>query len=357
MTAVSLILVTWRSSAVVGRAVASFRREVASLGRAGELVVVDHSEDPAEAERLRELSPDRLLVCPNRGYAAGINAGVAAATGEVLLLANPDVELGAGSLAALLAALDSGWQVVGPQFVLGDFLFPPADLQTPAEELRRWLATLSPGLWRRHLRREVDRWRRVWEAQGPVAVPALSGALLALEARTVHALGPWDEGYFLYFEESDWLRRAVRAGRRLAVAPAARVRHAWGHAARPGAYDPVFAASRRRYFRRGFGALGEWVTALPHGAPPVPARPLPPPEALPAAPELLWLVSPSPLGFPAAGARGLDGPVHPALRRFAAERSHPGPLTVTAYDPSAGRFQGPWLCPTADVARGGSGRF
>lgn len=348
MKAVSLILVTWRSSAVAGRAVASFRREVESLGLAGEVVLVDHSEDAREVDRLRELAPDRLLVRPNRGYAAGVNAGVAAAAGEVLLLANPDVELAAGSLAALLAALESGWEVVGPQFVLADFLFPPADLQSPAEEIWRWLATLSPGLWRRHLRREVGRWRRVWEAPGPVSVPALSGALLALEARTAHDLGSWDEGYFLYFEESDWLRRAVRAGRRLAVAPAARVRHAWGHAARPGDYDPVFAASRRRYFRRGFGALGEWVTALPSGAPPVPPRSLPPPGApgaLPAAPELLWLLSPSPLGFPAAGARGLTETIHTALRRFDAERSHPGSLTVTAYDSLAGRLQGPWAWP------------
>lgn len=340
--AVSMILVTYRSAAVAGRAVASFRRELADLQLNGEVVVVDHSGEPAETERLRELAPDRLLARPNRGYAAGINAGVEAAAGEVLLLANPDVELAAGSLAALLAALAGGWTVAGPQFELGGFLFPPADVQTPAEELRRWLAASFPAFRRRFLRREVARWRRVWEAAGPVAVPALSGALLAVAAQTARALGPWDEDYFLYFEESDWLRRAVRRDGRLAVVPGARVRHAWGHAARPGIHDPVFAASRRRYYGAGFGALGPWMAGLPPAAEPRPALPpLPPAPVLPTA-ERLWLVSPSPHGFPAARARLGAAELLPALARFAAERSHSGSLTVMAYDPETGDLEGPW---------------
>jgi GT2 family glycosyltransferase len=342
MMKVSLVLVTHRSAAVAPAAVASFRREAAALGRAVEVVVVDHSEDPEEERRLGELAPDHLLVRPNRGYAAGLNAGIGAATGEVLLLANPDVELAPGSLGGLLAALGAGWDVVGPQFFLGDFLFPPAEVQTPVEEVRRWLAAASRALGRRYLLRQVGRWRRVWEAPAPVAVAALSGALLAVAAEAAARVGAWDEGYFLYFEEDDWLRRAARAGLALALVPAARVRHAWGHAARPATHGGRFAAARRRYYRRWFGVAGSCVARLPAPAPPRPAPALPPEPDLPAAPGLLWLVSPSPLGFPAAGARGLAGAVHPALARFAAARSHPGPLTVTACDPAARRLLGPW---------------
>lgn len=342
MVKVSLVLVTHRSAAVVPAAVASFRREAATPGVAAEVVVVDHTEDPEEERRLGELAPDRLLSPPNRGYAAGLNAGIAAATGEVLLLANPDVELAPGSLGALLAALAAGWDVVGPQVFLGDFLFPPAEVQTPGEELRRWLAATSLARRRRHLRRRVGRWRRVWEATAPAAAVALSGALLAVGAEAAARVGPWDEGYFLYFEEDDWLRRAARVGLALAQVPAARVRHAWGHAARPGGAGDPFAAARRRYYRRWFGAVGSCVARLPSPSPPPPAASLPPEPELPADPDLLWLVSPSPLGFPAAGARGLAGAVHPALARFTAARSHPGPLTVTACDPDGRRVSGPW---------------
>src|SRR6185503_17436689 len=104
---------------------------------AGEVIVVDHSEDDAEAQRLAAATPDLLLRGPNRGYAAGINAGLAAARGETVLVGNPDVELGRGALAALLAALRDGWAVVGPQLELAGALFPPAETQTPHAEWRR----------------------------------------------------------------------------------------------------------------------------------------------------------------------------------------------------------------------------
>ncbi|OYW05744.1 MAG: hypothetical protein B7X11_01675, partial [Acidobacteria bacterium 37-65-4] len=190
---VSLVMVTCRSGGVIAAALASFRDEVRRLGIRAELVLVDHSEDPAEADRLLAFAPDTLLVKENRGYAAGINAGVAASAGRVILAGNPDVIFMEGSVAALLNALGDGWDVVGPQFSLAGWLFPPADLQTPGEQVRRWLAGRSRFFWQGQLSRELARWRAVWDATGPVPVPTLSGALLAFRRETFGRVGPWDE--------------------------------------------------------------------------------------------------------------------------------------------------------------------
>ncbi len=342
MPRVSLLLVTYRSAPQAAGAISSLRREAAAAGVSAEVVIVDHSESRAEEQRLSALAPDHLLPRPNRGYAAGLNAGIEAASGEVLLLANPDIELLPGSLAALLAALAAGWRVVGPQFQLGPFLFPPADLQTPGEELRRWLAARSASAWSRHLRREVRRWRRAWRAPAPSAVPTLSGALVAAPRETCERLGPWDEGYFLYFEETDWLRRAQRLGLGVGLVPAARVRHRWGHAARPDEQGQTFDLSRQRYFGRHFGLAGRLVTRLPSRAAPDPA-PVFATGALPTAPGLLWLLSPSPLGYPAAGLQGVSAEEIPAaLAAFTAERSHTGPLTLSAYDVDREAVVGRW---------------
>src|SRR6185503_1996986 len=78
--AVSLVLVAYRSSAVLPAAVDAFRRELQRDALHGEVIVVDHSEDEAEAQRLAVTMPDQLLQRPNRGYAAGINAGMQAAS-------------------------------------------------------------------------------------------------------------------------------------------------------------------------------------------------------------------------------------------------------------------------------------
>jgi GT2 family glycosyltransferase len=336
----SLVLVTHHSSAFVPAAVASFRRELRSLGGGGEVVIVDHSEDPGELRRLRAVGPEHLLPQPNRGYAAGLNAGIAAASGEHLLLANPDVALEEGCLGALLAALAQGWQVVGPQFAAGPFELPPADPQRPGEELLRWLAGRSSAIWPRVLAREIRRWQRVWASPEPVAVPTLSGALLAVRAETARRLGPLDEGYFLYFEETDWLRR-LPDGK--AVVPRARAFHAWGHGGRAGDLEPVFAASRRRFYGRHFGLAGRLVARLPGRRPAVePAAEAPGPP-LPSAGELLWLASPAALGFPAAGARASRWRPDDAAQEFRRHFPRCRDVTVTAWDPAARQIVGVWL--------------
>jgi GT2 family glycosyltransferase len=73
-------------------------------------------------------------------------------------------------------------------------------------------------------------------------------------------VGPLDEGYFLYFEEVDFCRRARRAGWRCWYVPGSRVVHLVG--ASTGVSDPrhkikrmpdYWFESRRRYFVRNHG--------------------------------------------------------------------------------------------------------
>ncbi len=301
---VSLVLVTYRSSAVVGEAVASFRAEAERSGVRGEVVLVDHSEDPGEVARLAGAVPDALRAQANLGYAAGVNAGVELARGATVVAGNPDIRFLEGSLGRLLGALDSGWDVVGPQFVLGELLFPPADDPTPAAEAGRWLASRSRALWHRRFLRELRRWLTVWGASDTLAMPALSGALLAFGSEVFARVGRWDEGYFLYFEETEWLRRAGARGARIGLMPAARVEHLWGHAADPLRHGERAIASRSRFLASQFGWRGRLASALrPRGSPLAPERFPQDPAALPPG-DLLWLLSPTALGLPSAGLRG-----------------------------------------------------
>ena len=338
----SLVLVAHRSAAVIARAAESFRMEAARVGVRAELIVVDHSEDAEELERLQQTRPDKLLVQENRGYAAGVNAGLAHASGATVLVGNPDVRFTEGSLRPLLAALAAGWNVVGPQFVLGGLLFAPADVQTPAEELRRWLASRSRLLWRLHFGRELRRWRRAWDASAPLAVSALSGALLVFRREVVARIGPWDERYFLYFEETDWLRRATSAGLRIAQVPAARVEHRWGHAADPAAMSGHLLRSRSRFLRAHFGLRGRIVAGLKLTRTPLRPRPLVEGGANLPPGELLWLLSPTSVGFPAAGFVGTASACFGAVREFYDALARPSCHLLFAVEPVSGDLLGPW---------------
>jgi GT2 family glycosyltransferase len=339
---VSLVLVAYRSSAVAADAVMSFRRECSRLGLTSEVVIVDHSEDPGEAGRLHCLAPEKLLVLPNRGYAAGINTGVAASVGVTVVAGNPDVEFGDGSLAALLEALRSGWHIVGPQFGLAGFLFPPADLQTPAEDISRWLAGRSRAVWRRYLRRELRCCRQVWEATAPVAQRALSGALLAFRRETFNGVGTWDEGFFLYFEETDWLRRAMASGLRIALVPGARVEHRWAHAADPEVFGGQYLASRARFMATHHRWTGRLVSHLRQRGLPLTVKRLPrDPGRLPEG-EHWWLLSPTALGIPAAGLLGTATELGEALNGIAAARGPRGIYIVVAAEPESCDVVGAW---------------
>ncbi|MFH1176685.1 MAG: glycosyltransferase [Acidobacteriota bacterium] len=339
---ISFVLVTFNSSGVAGEAVETFRAQAAAAGLAAEVVVVDHSGAAAEVERLQASRPDRLLIQANRGYAAGINAGVAASRGDFILAGNPDIAFQPRALAALLDALADGWGIAGPQFVLGDWLLPTADRQTPGAELARALAARSQAAWRHHLLAEQRRWRTAWEASAPAPCANLTGALLAFRRQTWERVGEWDDGYFLYFEETDWLARARRLGITQAFVPNARIKHSWAHSADPVKHASHFAASRRRFYARHHGALGR--LALWAGDRPAPQRvhaPLPADLRLDAG-RILWLISPSPSGHPAAGLFGGSEAPTRALRQIAQERGATGAYTLAAVTAERATLLGIW---------------
>lgn len=312
---VSLVVVCHHSSDVLPDCLASFRREARAAGVEGEVVIVEQSEDADQKVAVAAIGAEQLLIRPNRGYAAGLNSGIAAAEGEILLLANPDLWFGQNSLARLIASLEAGFDVVGPQLTwdrAATVLFPMAEDPSPRAELIRTMRRRWQVPWRVGLGAWLDQMWRVWSATGPVEVPCLRGPLLAVRRDTADRFGPLDEEYFLFYEETEWLWRARRRGARFAVAGDARVEHHWGHStARLDDRSRIERAARNRFFRRNYGALWmrvlRWAAAGEEGAG-VSGRRLAGPGEIPETAADLWLLSPFRHLEPAAGAIGYSRP-------------------------------------------------
>ncbi|HEY3350044.1 MAG TPA: glycosyltransferase family 2 protein [Thermoanaerobaculia bacterium] len=288
MPVISAVLVSYRSGALAARAFESLREDAARSGLALETIAVVNSDDAAEARAL-EGAADRVLV-PGRnlGYAGGLNAGARAASGEILVLTNPDVLVRPGALAALSGAVRGGLAAAGPALFLDEgetIHMPPAEEPHPFALARRRLAG-TPAAFRRGLRRAVLAAGAA--ARGETrAVEALSGALVAVSRATLARVGPFDEAYALYYEENDWQRRLRGIGGALLGVGGARVVHAYNRSAR---LEPRaaawFAESERRYFTKHFGARGAAaLDAL--------AAHAPPPRHLPAGTGALSLPRPA----------------------------------------------------------------
>ncbi len=228
----SLIVVNYRSSDL---AIAAIRSARMASTEALEIVVVDNSCEPAEAEALARHA-DRLVVSPaNIGYAAAINRGRKECRGDILIVANPDVIFAAGAIDALVGAFeDPSIAVAGPALFWDDahrWLLPPSDLRTFRQKLDDVLATRS-RLWSRWRdRRRIRQRMRFWSAADTTPVQAISGAVMAIRAVDFDALGGFDESFPLYFEELDFVRRAWRKGRRVVYVPRSRCRHLYNQSA------------------------------------------------------------------------------------------------------------------------------
>jgi GT2 family glycosyltransferase len=101
----SVVLVNFNSGEWGARAAQSVRRQV---GVTPELVVVDNaSTDGSLDELLRVAAPDRVIVnTENLGYAAAVNQGIRASTGEAVLPLNSDASLSPDYLRIGLDSLD-----------------------------------------------------------------------------------------------------------------------------------------------------------------------------------------------------------------------------------------------------------
>lgn len=310
----AVVIIHYHTPDLLRQAVDTLRAVVRESPLELDLVVVDNGSTPDDQQTLAALPARLLSPDENLGYAGGINLGMGATEAESVVVMNPDVMVLPGCLEALVAALNGGAAVAGPRFfwdATRRFMLPPLEPVGRGWELLNTLADRggfftrrARARWRRHARRH-------WLAEHPLPSYSLSGALLAIRRDAWERVGRFDEGYQLYFEETDWLERARRLGLRSIYVPAAEAVHLYAQSTvREGRAAAWFLASNRRFRRRaygiGFARLLEWLApqAAPQAA--APQTPLAAKPAESSAPPFpaVWLeVAPSPKGYPAAGWR------------------------------------------------------
>jgi N-acetylglucosaminyl-diphospho-decaprenol L-rhamnosyltransferase len=286
---VLVAIVNYRSAQLTLRCLASLERErerargEGGPGALAVLVVENASGD--EAVLAREIAGRfagwvTLLPSPvNGGFGAGNNlalrwAFARGAPPDYFLFLNPDTEVRPGAVAELVAFLERepGAGLAGSSFEHADgtpwpiaFRFP-----TPLGELEHGL---SLGLASRLLAG-----RAVSRTMGAEAAPVdwFPGASMMVRRQVIEQIGGFDEGYFLYYEETDFCLRARRAGWAAWYVPASRVMHVRGQSTgvttlegEPRRLPGYWFESRRRYYATnhgvGYALLADLAFLAGHG--------------------------------------------------------------------------------------------
>ena len=244
---ISAVLVNYNAGQELARALSSIAIELA--GQEWEAVVVDNASSDGSAEVVGDFAPHVRLVRndQNVGFARGVNQGLAATSGPLVLLMNPDCRLGAGAVTILaheLASADS-YAVAGPRILNPDGTVQGSARGDPdmftglfgrTTVLRRLLPDLAVA------RRNVVSSDAGRKEKSSVAVDWLSGACLLVRREALNSVNGFDERYFLYWEDADLCRRLRGTGAEIRYVPAATATHRVGQSSRS-----VRAASVRAF--------------------------------------------------------------------------------------------------------------
>lgn len=216
-------------------------------GAACEIIVVDNLSTDGSVAYVEQEWPDVKLVRnrANQGFAAACNAGARLATGEYLIFLNQDTQVLTGWLSGLLAGLDE--QQVGLTTSKLLLMAQPGAINLCGQDIQYTGLSFMRGF------KEDSQ-----SYSEPAWVGAVSGASFAIRRDLWEQLKGFDEGLFMYYEETDLCWRARLAGYRSQYRPDSVLYHDY----RPGqhSYARLYYSKRNRYIL--LLKHWRWVTLL-----------------------------------------------------------------------------------------------
>ncbi|MCY4213883.1 MAG: glycosyltransferase [Gammaproteobacteria bacterium] len=189
----------------------------------------------------------------NIGYGAAQNLAIRRTRADFHLMCNPDLVMAPSVLLETVRFLEAhpGAVLAAPRGVDAEGRNARLAKRQPtllALALRALAVRPSTGLLGRRIAAYV--YDDALPAEQPTPIELASGCFMVARTPALQAIGGFDEGYFLYFEDFDLCRRLAPHGR-IYELPTASITHYGGRTARRGlAGNLRFMRSGCRYFNR-----------------------------------------------------------------------------------------------------------
>lgn len=218
----------YRSPEILRLCLQSVLKEMAETNISYEVLVADSATEEDTEMLMREEFP-QVRFFPfkeNVGFKTLVNTSIEQALGEYIFLINSDIVLTPETLPKLLAYLREHPEIgiLGPKQLNfnGSLQQSCFHFYRPETILyrRTWLGRLPSG--KKHLR-----WFTLSDEDLSVVKPVdwIMGSALLVSKDKANIVGPFDEQFFMYMEDTDWCRRFWEHGFKVVYYPDALVYH------------------------------------------------------------------------------------------------------------------------------------
>jgi N-acetylglucosaminyl-diphospho-decaprenol L-rhamnosyltransferase len=252
---IDIVFVNYHSAGVLRTSIAS---AMEFAGASARVYIVDNSPDDGGVDLLRSRkSHVEIIQNPeNRGFAAAVNQAISAGSGDLVWLVNPDVSEISGARADIETIFTTNRRAGA---VAVRLLYPDGSLQHSCRREPRMADFIAANLG---LEQRFPRWtfpKRLrmldWDYANTRVVDAASGGCLFIRRSALEDVGPFDERFFVYGEEIDWLVRAKRRGWQTVFCPRVEAIHILGGSSDIPAEEMslLLLESNIKYARKHFG--------------------------------------------------------------------------------------------------------
>ncbi|QNF31923.1 glycosyltransferase [Adhaeribacter swui] len=258
MKKLSVIIVSYNVCYYLEQALLSVRKAITKLNAPAEVFVVDNSSGDNSVARVRQRFPEVTLIVNNQnlGFAKANNQALRQATGEYVLLLNPDTVVEEDTFLKCCNFMDQHPEAGG----LGVKMLNGTGHYLP--ESKRGLPTPWVGFYKltglTSLFPQSEKFARYYlghlDKNKSQEVEVLAGAFMFLRCSVLTQVGLLDEAFFMYGEDIDLSYRIRQAGFKNFYFPETRIIHYKGKSTRHGSlnYVYVFYNAMAIFYRKHF---------------------------------------------------------------------------------------------------------
>jgi GT2 family glycosyltransferase len=208
---VSVVVVCWNSKQHLRTCLEALHRQTYPNV---EVIMVDNGSTDGSREYVESAHPWVRVhaIDRNVGYAPANNVGFRVATGEYLVVLNPDTEVEPGFVSELVAAIDQEGVGLATSHIC---FFDDRDrVNACGNDIHLTGIGTCRGLG-----------QPAGAFDAPARVASVSGCAFMIRRDVLERIGGFDDDYFTYVEDTDLSLRANLAGYRIAYAPRSIVYH------------------------------------------------------------------------------------------------------------------------------------